>query len=191
MNYSCLSNQIFSFKDYQVLPLREEDIFEIKNWRNMQIDVLRQNKILTNEDQKNYFDKIILKSFTEENPKIILFSFLQGKICIGYGGLTNIDWLSKRAEISFLLNPENIKKNEVYEDNFSAFLSLMKMVAFEELKFNRLFTETFNIRPLHISILERNGFKLEGVMKEHVLINGKFTDSLIHGYIKKYESDQI
>jgi RimJ/RimL family protein N-acetyltransferase len=186
MDYRCLNKQIFEFQEYEVLPLREEDIYSIKEWRNAQMDVLRQNKILTDEDQKNYYDKIVMKSFSEDNPNIILFSYLKNKKCIGYGGLTNIDWISKRAEISFLVHPDQTTNKESYGSIFSGFLLLMKIVAFDELRFNRLFTETYDIRPLHVSILERNGFKLEGRMREHIFINNAFIDSLIHGYLKSY-----
>jgi len=64
-------------------------------------------------------------------------------------------------------------------------LTLIKAVAFDYLKFNRLFTETFNIRQFHISTLESNGFIREGVLKEHVIINGKYVDSIFHGCLNK------
>jgi RimJ/RimL family protein N-acetyltransferase len=89
-----------------------------------------------------------------------------------------------RAEISFLINPENLS-DEDYCLFFSSFLTLIKSVAFDYLKFNRLFTETFNIRQFHISILESNGFIREGVLKEHVIINGKYVDSIFHGCLNK------
>ena len=66
------------------------------------------------------------------------------------------------------------------------FIRLIKKVLFEDLNFNRIFTETYDIRPHHISILEKNGFQLEGRMREHIQINNKFVDSLIHGFLKEY-----
>ena len=71
----------------------------IKDWRNDQIDVLRQKAVLTDEDQIGYYHNIVLPSMNERQPEIILFSFLLNAGCIGYGGLTNIDWSHKRAEI--------------------------------------------------------------------------------------------
>jgi len=186
MKYICLSKEIYEYNDYSVLTLREEDIMLIKDWRNQQMDILRQTIVLTEQDQSNYFSQVVKKTFSEKNPKIILVSFMKNNICIGYGGLTNIDWTSKRAEISFLVNTNRVSDEVQYRDDFSAFLSLMKIIAFQDLGFNRLFTETYDIRPLHISILQGNGFKLEGRMKEHILIKSNFIDSLIHGYLKQY-----
>jgi RimJ/RimL family protein N-acetyltransferase len=186
MNYKVLNTNEFILNDYSLVPLRNEDIFLIKEWRNAQIDVLRQNKILTDTDQENYFTHVIIPTFTQEAPCQILFSFLKSGKCIGYGGLTNIDWESKRTEMSFLLDKNRSNDSEIYKNDFNAYISLLKVVTFRELKFNRLFVETFDIRPLHVSILESTGFVFEGRMKQHVVINGKFADSLIHGFLKEY-----
>jgi RimJ/RimL family protein N-acetyltransferase len=153
----------------------------IKEWRNQQIDVLRQKKILTDQDQLNYYTQFIEPSFHESNPKIILFSFFLDKNLIGYGGLTNCSWEDKRSELSIIVSTERYKNLELYEKDLTAFIKLMKQVNFDELRFNRIFTETYDIRPYHIRIIEQNDFRLEGRLKEHVFINGKYVDSLLHG----------
>lgn len=185
MNYKVLTKNNFVFNKYAVMPFRDEDKLKIKDWRNNQMGVLRQKQILTDTDQTNYYHNYIVPSFSQEQPKIILFSFLESENCIGYGGLTNIDWESKRIELSFLMDHKRAEIKELYQQDFSAFIALIKMVVFDDLKFNRIFTETYDIRPLHIRILEENGFKMEGRMKEHVFINSNYTDSIIHGYLKK------
>ena len=186
MKFKSLNKNRFELGAYAVVPFREEDKYRIKEWRNQQMDVLRQKRVLTDEDQENYYNRFILPSFSQEEPTIMLFSFLENEQCIGYGGLTNIDWASKRVELSFLVNHQRAANNDLYLKDFSSFIDLMKKIAFDELNFNRIFTETYDLRPLHIRILEENGFKLEGRMKEHILVNGVLTDSLIHGFIKKY-----
>lgn len=183
--YQVLQRQIFRHGSYCLLPLRQADLLSIMAWRNVQLDVLRQAKKLTADDQEKYYRRFIEPSYGHPSPSIILFSFLLDRSLIGYGGLTNIDWPSKRAEISFLLDPRRTKNEQDYEKDFSVFLNLIKVVAFRELKFNRLFAETFDIRPHHLAILEKNGFKLEGRMKEHVLIKDRYVDSLIHGCLRK------
>ena len=42
MNYSCLKKNIFTNVSYTLLPIRGEDKYDILNWRNAQIDILRQ-----------------------------------------------------------------------------------------------------------------------------------------------------
>ncbi|WP_164985186.1 GNAT family N-acetyltransferase [Ammoniphilus sp. CFH 90114] len=186
MRYRCLSQQQFSIEPYTVVPIREEDILLIKEWRNEQMEVLRQNAKLTDEGQKRYYVEAIKPSFDHENPRLILFSYLRDNQCIGYGGLTNVDWAAKRAEISFLLDTARTHAVEQYQVDFAVFLELMKQVAFRDIGLNRLFTETFDIRPHHLAVIEKAGFCLEGRMKQHAWADSRLVDSLIHGYLKEY-----
>ena len=102
---------------------------------------------------------------------------------IGYGGLVHISWEDKRAEVSFLLNPERMENFELYKKDFTHYLSLIKNLSLKQLKLNKLFSETYAFRERHISILEEAGFKKEGIMKEHIILNGRPIDSIIHGII--------
>lgn len=186
MKYYQLQEETFKEQDYQLITIREQDMPLIKEWRNEQMKVLRQDRSLSDEDQRNYYKQIVLPSIQEERPRIMLFTYLFQGTVIGYGGLTNIDWGSRRAEVSYLLRSDRSNEAEriQYIDDFTNYLSILKRIAFEQLHLNRLFTETFNIRPLHITILEQNGFILEGKMRQHVSIEGEYVDSIIHGCLK-------
>lgn len=184
--YNCLSKQEFTNNNYKIVPIRYEDIFLIKQWRNEQVDILRQKGLLTDEDQKRYYEQVITPLFEQAQPSQLLFSYLEDGQLIGYGGLVYVNWVDKRAEVSFLLNTAFTKDKQIYQQLHLAYLELMKQLAFEELGFNRLFTETFDIRPAHIANLEAAGFVEEGRMQEHIWINDTFVDSIIHGYLKKY-----
>ena len=177
-NYKVLNNQIFSSGKYAIIPIRMEDRHVIRKWRNEQIFHLRQNKALSEEDQENYFNTVVASLFNQEHPSQILFSYLDGDTCIGYGGLVHINWVDKNAEISFITNT-SIKK-EKYTFHMSTFLGLIEEVAFNELGFHKLFTYAFDVRPEIYPILEKNGFKREAVLKEHCLFNGDFKDVIIH-----------
>ncbi|WP_400243367.1 GNAT family N-acetyltransferase [Niallia sp. JL1B1071] len=179
--YKCLNENILEENNYHIEPLRQEDMLKIKEYRNKQMDVLRQKQPLTDEGQILYYQKVVIPLFKEEEPKQLLFSYFYKQEFIGYGGLTNIDWEAKRAEVSFLVDPSRVKNNLLYEKDFQHFLAFLKRIAKTQLKFNRLFTETYDIRPFHVGILEANGFEYEGRMKEHVVIKNEFVDSLLHG----------
>jgi RimJ/RimL family protein N-acetyltransferase len=73
---------------------------------------------------------------------------------------------------------------EHYAAHFRAFIALMLEVAFDDLDFHRVHTETYDIRPLHVATLEDAGFLREGTMRDHVLIGRQFRNSQIHGIIK-------
>ncbi|MNP74955.1 hypothetical protein D3C76_1719150 [compost metagenome] len=82
-----------------------------------------------------------------------------------------------------MLTPELEKQSDVLKQLFSRFLALLAQLAFEELGLRRLCTETFEHRVLHIETLEASGFRYEGCLREHVLIDGRPTDSMVHGLL--------
>jgi len=179
--YCCLSEVLPSEGEYHITSIRYEDIFKIKIWRNEQMDILRQKTILTDEVQNKYFNTVIFPDFSSHEPRNILVSYFCQSILIGYGGLVHIDWEARRAEVSFLLDPSRVRSSEKYKKDFIVFLSLIKGLAQSQLKLNRLFTETYDVRPVHIKCLEESGFLFEGRMRKHVVVAGQLTDSLIHG----------
>lgn len=184
MNYSVLKKDHWSdAQGYQIIPIRPEDIEAIRQWRNEQIEVLRQKKSITEEEQKAYFDTIIWPSFKQKEPRQILFSILYMKRLIGYGGLTTIDWEAKKAEISFLVNPERVKDDDLYQRDYLHFLRLLSQVAFDDLQFHRLFAETYDFRKKHIEILEAYGFKKEGTLRDHTYKKGRWHHSIMHGLL--------
>jgi spore coat polysaccharide biosynthesis protein SpsF len=170
---------------YEIVSLRRQDLLSIMEWRNEQMSILRQNTPLTPFDQKHYYENHIQCTFEQEQPKQILVSLLKDGILIGYGGLTNIDWTPKRAELSFLISSERAEDPKIRDEDYSAYLKLIKALAFSNLKLNRLFTETYDVRPHIIKVLEENGFAHEGRMHQHVVVDGKLTDSVLQACLRE------
>jgi RimJ/RimL family protein N-acetyltransferase len=184
--YRCLKKNAFNDSDgYQLVVIRNEDIENIRQWRNAQIRVLRQQKMISPEEQQNYFQNTIWPSLIQEHPKQILFSILFQQVCIGYGGLTNIDWESLRAEVSFLVDPLRPENSTIFISDFYHFLNLLCQVAFEDLHLHRLFTETYAFRSIPIKILENFGFQQEGILREHIFKDSQWHDSFMHGLLSK------
>lgn len=176
--YKVLTKQIFSVGEYSIVPLRMSDRYTIMKFRNEQIYHLRQSAPLTQEDQENYFNNVISKLFEQEQPNQILFSYLKNGICIGYGGLVHINWRDKNAEISFIID---IKLEGIsFEHHWTNYLKLIEEVAFNELKFRKIYTFAFDLRPKLYNVLEEKGFQKEARLKDHVLIDEKFIDVVIH-----------
>ena len=184
-SYNCLPIQELKLNNYSITPIRYIDIQEIRRWRNEQIDVLRQEKIITPEQQTQYYESIIKKSFFEHQPTIILFSFFLEKDCVGYGGLTNINWKLKNAELSFICETERSKKTHLYQKDFSVFLKLIKELSFEYLKFVKLYTETYDIRDNHVKILEEHEFILTSTLIKNELIRKERVNVLFHSLYNK------
>ncbi|HEV2568135.1 GNAT family N-acetyltransferase [Sphingomonas sp.] len=161
-----------------------DDIESIRLWRNAQMSVLRQAKAITRQEQISYFEQHIWPSLDQPQPANILLAYEEDRNLIGYGGLVHVAWEHRRAEVSFLLKPQLTTEIQVYSDYFGSFLALLKEAAFTDLSLERVWTETYAIRRHHVEVLESSGFRLEGVMRRHVLIDGQFTDSLIHGCLR-------
>lgn len=176
--YKCLKQQIFQNGAHSLVPIREQDKYDIMRWRNEQLYHLRQVKPLTKDDQDTYFENTIKKLFERENPEQVLFSYLENGSCIGYGGLVHINWADKNAEISFIINPELEKK--LFEFHWKTYLGLIEEIAFGELNMHKIFTYAFDLRPLLYKAVESAGYVSEARLKEHMLFDDRYVDVLIH-----------
>jgi len=189
--YSFLKKTFYEYDDYQIIPLRFSDIQIIKNWRNEQLTILRQENTISSAEQLSYYEKIIKKSFMAKNPEQILFSFLMNQKCVGYGGLVHIDWKNKTAELSFLNETARSLDEKTFSKDFKIFLHLIFKITFLELKFNKIITEAFDVRQNLIKLLEDVGFTFNKKKKDHIIINGISHDSFFHEFHKKSYIDFI
>jgi len=180
-HYKCLNSYKFSNRNYSLVPIRDEDKYSILEWRNAQIEILRQQTPLTKEHQENYFKTTIAQLFEQEKPNQILWSvLLEGKL-IGYGGLVHIKWKNKTAEISFLTETFRNQTKEQFISDWTNYLSLIKQVA-KTLQFNSIFTYAYDIRPHLYIALENLGFQETKRMPNFIEINGELKDVVIHTY---------
>lgn len=180
--YKPLHSDSFSLGDFQLVPIRLEDRYHIMEWRNQQLFHLRQERPLTKQDQDHYFDEVVEELFEQEKPIQLLFSLLERGKCIGYGGLVHINWKDLNAEVSFIMNTEleALRFNELW----GAYLSLIKMVAFENLMLRKIYTYAYDLRPHLYPVLINAGFKEEARLRDHVQFDRKFFDVLIHSCLR-------
>jgi RimJ/RimL family protein N-acetyltransferase len=186
-SYQCLNDERVGNGPYSIIPVQDDHIESIRMWRNAQMDVLRQSSVISSLQQQSYFETKVWTEMNTLQPSNILMAYRLNNKLIGYGGLVHISWEHLRAEVSFLAEPNRAKNAAIYASDQINFLLLMKMLAFNQLGFQRLFTETYANRLQHIDNLEAAGFIREGVMYEHVRINDRPVDSVIHGCLRIYE----
>lgn len=166
-----------------IRPVERTDIEALRVWRNEQQGVLRQQQPLTSAHQKQWFEARVQPAQLATHPPEILVAVTEDDVAVSYGGLTNIDWTSHRAELSFLAATERASNPAAYASEFTRFLTWVKHYTFSELGLHRLFTETWASRSEHIRLLEAAGFVLEGTMRDHVVKDGVPVDALIHGLV--------
>ena len=173
---------VCNFNKRYLYPLSRGYLPKLKDWRNSQMDVLRQWKPLTDLNQEKWFQEII------DDDTQIIFSIMEpdkedNLIFIGYCGITGIDFINKRGEISFLVNPVRVQDKKLYREDFLSVLYMLCQYGFEEINLHKLFTETFAFRKDHIKILEDFGFHLDGILREHQFIKSQYHDSFIHSIL--------
>ena len=179
-NYRCLNQNIFTNRDYSLVPIRMEDRYDIMRWRNEQIYHLRQKEPLTEAQQDRYFEDVVSKLFDQEEPDQILFSFLEGEQLIGYGGLVHINWEDRNAEVSFVLDTR--LETDFFAEKWKAFLSILKAVSFKQLYLTKIYTFAFDLRPKLYALLEDLGFKEEARLVNHRKTKKGYVDVLIHSF---------
>jgi RimJ/RimL family protein N-acetyltransferase len=174
---------------YLIQTVQPEHIESIRVWRNKQMDVLRQAAPISEKEQVRYYEQHIWPTLTKENPTNILVSYLENEQLVGYGGLVHISWPDS-AEVSFLLNPDLIVEPETYRRYHLNFLELTKRLAFDDLGFHTLTTETYAHRVAHIANLEAAGFRPVEVIANAVLIDNVATDAIMHRCLRSEEPTQ-
>lgn len=157
------------------------DIESIRRWRNAQMEVLRQSEIITVIQQHRYFAEHVWPDKRRDRPGQILLAIERHDHLIGYGGLVHICWPDRRAEVSFLLDPSVESMSQMRAMVFTRYLRLVQQLAFCDLQMSRLWTETYAFRFDHINTLESVGFRHEGRLRGHVLMNTGPIDSIVHG----------
>ena len=181
--YKCLTKNEHYDGDFKIVPIRYEDRLDIMKWRNEQMYHLRQSEPLKNRSQEIYFKEIVSKLFELDKPSQILFSFMKNDVLIGYGGLVHINWLDKNAEISFLMNTELEKLS--FSFLWRKYLELIEKVSFNDLKFKKIYTYAFDLRPQIYTIFENSGFIKEAELKNHCYFNNEFRSVIIHSKFNK------
>jgi len=165
----------------RLYAMEKDDLASIKDWRNAQMNVLRQWRPLTDTNQEEWF-----ASLSKDSSQIVFAIRIEikGKLMlIGYTALVHVDHVNHRAEVSFLVDPARAANKATYRADMLSALALLCRYGFEELGLHKIYAETFAFRKDHVKILEEFGFKRDGVMRGHQLKGSKYHDSILHSIL--------
>jgi RimJ/RimL family protein N-acetyltransferase len=176
--YKVADHAVLGTEALKIAPIKYVERTAIMEWRNAQLDILRQEEPLTAEQQDDYFRNTIAPQFEQDEPEQLLYSYFYQGEHIGYGGLVHIEWNKRKAEISFLLKPD--VGQEEFAIHWMNYLELVEDLAFDDLNLNKIYTYAFDLRPHLYPILEKSGFMLELRLPGEHDVNGKKVDALIH-----------
>ena len=181
--YKILKQQRYTQNEFSIVPIRFEDRYEIMQWRNEQVYHLRQNGLLSEQQQDEYFDNVVSKLFDQDEPDQILFSFLNGQKCIGYGGLVHVNWVDKNAEISFIMDTKLEKS--FFDEYWTAYSKLIEKVAFEKLNLHKIFVYAFDLRPHLYKTLNKNHYFHDATLEEHCYFRGEYKNVIIYAKLNQ------
>lgn len=118
-----------------------------------------------------------LNGYSSYNRRFVMFLLMDkesGKI-IGRCGLHNWNHDHLRAEIGYVMNDEAFKRKGLMSEAVAAVLEF----GFTQLNLNRIDAMVGAGNAASLRIIEKSGFVKEGILRQHVLIDGKFEDSIL------------
>ena len=182
--------------------LSKKDALEVLKMRNHKS--VSQWMYSAQITQKAHFDFI---KKLRKNSASLYWLFKYDSLLLGVGSLTRININHKHAYIGIYKNPElyndaildsnkdldssscqNLKQNP--SQNLSAgkmILESLEKIAFYDFGLHSLHLEVMESNSKAIRFYERNGYKLEGKLKDFIKKDNAFIDVLIYGKILNYK----
>ncbi len=130
----------------------------------------------TYEDAECYVKMCIENEGNEQLCRAIV---VDGKAVGSVGIFVKNDVYCKSAELGYWL-AEECWKNGIMSNAVSQICKL----AFETFDICRIFAEPYSYNKGSRAVLEKNGFELEGIMKNGVYKNGKLLDYCMYALLK-------
>lgn len=130
------------------------------------------------------YSKGLIKNYLRYWEKFLQFNYIielnnLDLIKIGSISLWNVNWQHKRTQIGVWLIPSFWGKGLGEKS-----LNLIKKIAFNHLKMNRLEAYIALENKRSVSLFEKCGFEKEGMLKQYLNFQGKYHDAIILALLK-------
>jgi len=127
----------------------------------------------------------LIKNYLKYWDKFFQFNYIielhdVNKFKIGSISLWNVNWQHQRTQIGIWLIPSFWGKGLGEKS-----VNLIKKVAFNHLKMNRLEAYIAIENERSISLFEKCGFNKEGILNQYLLFKGKFHNAVILVFLKR------
>lgn len=152
----------------ELLKVTAEDLEQIMNWR-MKPEVTKYmytDPILTLDNQKEWFKSI------QNNDSVKYWMIKIDGIKIGVINLRDIDYVNRRCTWGYYIGDDSFKGRGIA----STLECNMYDYVFNVLCFNKFWCEVFTFNEKVISIHEKFGSVVEGILKQHIYKSGQFYD---------------
>lgn len=160
--------------------VRDEDLQNMFNWRNEArvYNTCRQVGLLSMSNHEAWFESV--SRMDRDHMYAILDN--EGEI-IGYGGITYIDHVHGKGELSLYVGPSASDRETKSGGWGKPIIKTLTEYAFKHLRLNRVFGETFYDNVHEIANLKECGYIHEGTLRQTYWKNGKWVDSVIQSIL--------
>jgi len=138
----------------------------------------------TNLEQAENKTQEYINTFNEKTGIWWAFSLKDTNVVIGYGGIFHISETDNSAEIGYGLLQPYWGKGYISEIVYS-----LVNYAFKKAQLHRLYAIVQPGNEASIKVLQNNGFKQEGILKESSFARQKYFDNILFGLINNYNSE--
>lgn len=168
-------------KNIYFKSISTNDVQEIHNYTSDE-EVARfigWNLMNTLNETREHIE-IMLKRESEGSHLYASIVLKSNQAIIGTAMIFNFDKEANQAEIGYVFHKDFWGKGYGTES-----VVLMSDFAFDSLNLHKLHASVVNANIGSARILEKNGYELEGRLKDHYLIENKYYDALLFGKIHK------
>lgn len=166
---------------------REEDFIHMRKWVNdYEITKYLSNLFIyphTVKDTENF-----LKSMISGEMKGFIIANKDTEEYIGQLDLINIDWINRIATMGIVIgSKEHLDKGYGTES-----IKLLQGLVFNKLNLNKLALDVRDFNTRAIACYKKCGFQIEGKIRDSYYEDGKYTDTIHMGLLKReWESMQV
>lgn len=158
-------------------PLSLADCEQVRLWRNEDISFLRTSRMLTQEEQEDFYADLVCA----QHSKCRYLGIHEGLDFVGMGGLVNISWENSHAEISIIIDP--LKRRQKIG---AKAVSMILAHGFGRLNLHNIYGECYACSP-YMAFWEemiREYQAYDTTLPQRKYWNGKYYDSLYFNFVR-------
>ena len=152
-----------------------QDVEQVRLWRNNCLETLRTPYPLTKEMQEQFYREVICTRNSKHRYWSISETEDGIEYMIGFGGLTNIEWENRLAEISLIINPEFRRQGKGEQA-----VELLLREGFNNMNLENIYGECYETNSMQ-GFWKKVCDKYSGkavILPQRKYWNGKYYDSL-------------
>lgn len=159
-------------------PIEKKDIFLIKSWRN---DPSVNENIFSYQFINDLQQELWFENYcSNPNEESFIIALKETQDAIGIIGLSRIDFKNQNAVLNTMIGEKSFW-NKGYATEA---LHLLLAYAFNEMNLNRITSYIYRSNKASIRKNEKNGFIIEGTLRQMNFTGGKFHDVIVMGLLR-------